>query len=40
VQYDLTAHHAIPYIHENWKIAPAKEGAGVMPIISKEEFNL
>jgi 5'-nucleotidase len=40
VQYDLTAHHAIPFIYENWKLKPSEGSAGTAPTVSKEEFNL
>jgi 5'-nucleotidase len=40
VQHDLTAAHAIPFINENWKLKAATGDEGVVPTISKEEFNL
>ncbi|HWB61982.1 MAG TPA: 5'/3'-nucleotidase SurE, partial [Chitinophagales bacterium] len=39
VQHDLTAHHAIPFINENWKFETGKEGQKPATGISKEEFN-
>jgi len=40
VQYDLTAHHAIPFINENWNFNEVDSGSESIPKISKEEFNL
>jgi len=40
VQHDLTAHQAVPYINENWKLKTATGDEGNVPTISKEEFNL
>ncbi len=40
VQHDLTAHHVIPFINENWKLKATGGDEGIVPKISKEEFNL
>lgn len=37
VQHDLTAHHVIPFINENWAL---NNGSSATPNVSKEEFNL
>lgn len=40
VQYDLTAHHAIPFINQNWQFNVVDTGKENIPGESKEEFNL
>ena len=40
VQHDLTAHHAIPFINENWNFKGVDKGNEAIPKVSKEEFNL
>ena len=40
VQYDLTSHHTIPYINENWKFTGVDKGNESIPNVSREEFNL
>ncbi len=40
VQHDLTAHHVIPFINENWNLKATGGGEGTVPGVSKEEFNL
>lgn len=40
VQYDLTAHYAIPFINENWNFKEIDKSDRPAPKISKEEFNL
>lgn len=40
VQHDLTAHHVIPFINENWKFEKKDIADGKIPTISREEFNI
>ncbi|MBP6732408.1 MAG: 5'/3'-nucleotidase SurE [Chitinophagales bacterium] len=40
VQHDLTAHHVIPFINENWKLKAVSGDEGTVPGVSNEEFNL
>jgi 5'-nucleotidase len=40
VQHDLTAHHIISFINENWNFKEVEEGKETAPVISKEQFNL
>ena len=40
VQHDLTAHHVIPFINENWSLKTTGGDDGIVPGLSKEEFNL
>ncbi len=40
VQHDMTAHHVIPFINENWNMKPVDKESGTVPKVSKEEFNL
>jgi 5'-nucleotidase len=40
VQHDLTAHHVIPFINENWNFSVIdKKGEETKPSGSKDEFN-
>jgi 5'-nucleotidase len=41
VQHDLTAHHAIPFVNENWDFSVIDKGNdNTAPKVSKEDFDL